>query len=93
MSDSYYKDKDPQETQDWIDSLEGLIKAEGRAKADFLLRELTHHARSLGVNTSPGVISPYANTLDAKDDTVSVQVTKVWQHPAVFGQHGLRQHH
>ncbi|MCK9547586.1 MAG: pyruvate dehydrogenase (acetyl-transferring), homodimeric type [Sphaerochaeta sp.] len=66
MSDSYYTDTDPLETQEWLDSLEGVVKAEGEAKADFLLRELTQRARHLGVNTSPGVISPYANTLDAK---------------------------
>jgi pyruvate dehydrogenase E1 component len=66
MSDSYYTDTDPRETAEWLDSLEAVIKAEGEAKADFLLRELTQRARHLGVETSPGVISPYANTLDAK---------------------------
>lgn len=65
MSQSYYKDTDPSETLEWLESLEGLIKQEGGAKADYLLRELTQRARALGVRTSPGVISPYANTLDA----------------------------
>lgn len=64
MSNKFYKDKDPLETQEWIESLEGVIKQEGPAKADFLLGELTQKARNLGVNTSPGVISPYANTLN-----------------------------
>ncbi len=66
MSNKFYKDKDPLETQEWLESLEGVIKQEGPAKADFLLGELTHRARNLGVNTSPGVISPYANTLNGE---------------------------
>jgi len=60
---SYYKDPDPAETRDWLDSLEGLIQAEGPEKADFLLRELVNRARSSGVTTSPGIITPYCNTI------------------------------
>ncbi len=67
MSNKFYKDKDPQETREWLDSLEGLIKQEGGDKADYLLGELTQKARSLGVDTSPGVISPYANTLNGQE--------------------------
>lgn len=60
---SYYKDPDPQETQDWLDSLEGVIENEGDAKTDFLLSELTDRARALGISTSPGVLTPYSNTI------------------------------
>ena len=56
-------DKDPEETRDWIDSLKGVISHEGPEKADLLLRTLTDEARKEGVETSPGIISPYANTL------------------------------
>ena len=56
---SYYKDPDPAETRDWLDSLEGLIHVEGPEKADFLLRELVNRARDRGVTTSPGIITPY----------------------------------
>lgn len=60
---SYYKDPDPQETQDWIDSLEGVIKHEGNDKTDHLLRTLTDRARALNVSTSPGILTPYCNTI------------------------------
>jgi pyruvate dehydrogenase E1 component len=60
---SYFKDPDPAETRDWLESLEALIAAEGKEKADFLLSRLTDKARSLGVVTSPGIISHYANTI------------------------------
>ncbi len=60
---SYYHDLDPMESQDWIDSLEGVIAREGSEKADYLLRLLTDRARALGVSTSPGVLTPYCNTI------------------------------
>ena len=60
---SYYKDPDPQETQDWVESLEGVIKHEGNAKADHLLRTLTDRARARNVPTSPGILTPYSNTI------------------------------
>ncbi|MBT8333717.1 MAG: hypothetical protein KJP19_04725, partial [Deltaproteobacteria bacterium] len=56
---SYYKDPDPQETQDWLNSLDAVITHEGEEKADFLLRALTDRARALGVSTSPGLLTPY----------------------------------
>jgi len=60
---TYYNDPDPQETSDWLDSLEGVIENEGAEKADFLLQELVAKARSKGVATSPGVLTPYCNTI------------------------------
>lgn len=60
---SYYKDPDPQETCDWLASLDAVIAHEGKEKADYLLRTLTDRARSKGVSTSPGILSPYGNTL------------------------------
>ncbi len=59
----YFNDKDPMETKDWLESLDGVIAHEGEDKADFLLRKLTDRAREQGVDTSPGVLSPYMNTI------------------------------
>ena len=66
---SYYKDPDPQETEDWLESLAAVIAKEGGEKADYLLRELTNKARDLGVSTSPGVLTPYTNTISPADET------------------------
>ena len=60
---SYYKDPDPQETKDWLESLEAVIRVEGNDKADYLLRTLTDRARAKGVSTSPGILTPYSNTI------------------------------
>ena len=65
---SYYVDPDPLETQEWLESLDGVIREEGNEKADFLLRELTDRARRQGVSTSPGVLSPYVNTIPPEDE-------------------------
>ncbi len=65
---SYYKDPDPQETQDWLNSLDGVIAHEGKDKADYLLRVLTDRARKNGVSTSPGILTPYTNTIPPEDE-------------------------
>ncbi len=65
---SYYNDPDPQETREWLDALEGVIKNEGDEKADYLLRELTDKAREQGVSTSPGILTPYGNTIPPADE-------------------------
>ena len=59
----YYKDPDPQETREWIEALDGVIENEGGDKADYLLRILTDWARNKGVSTSPGILTPYSNTI------------------------------
>ena len=61
--EKYYHDPDPLETNEWLESLNGVIRYEGSDKTDYLLRELTDRARSKGVLTSPGVLSPYMNTI------------------------------
>ncbi len=60
---AYYKDPDPQETSEWLEALDGVIKHEGSEKADYLLRVLTDRARTHGVSTSPGILTPYCNTI------------------------------
>ncbi len=65
---SYYKDPDPQETNDWLESLDGVIEREGGEKADYLLSLLTDRARSQGVSTSPGILTPYSNTILPKNE-------------------------
>ncbi len=61
--EKYYHDPDPAETREWLESLDGVVRYEGSDKTDFLLRELTDRARSKGVLTSPGILSPYLNTI------------------------------
>jgi pyruvate dehydrogenase E1 component len=58
-------DVDPQETNEWIDSLDSLVDASGERRARFVLAKLTDRARALGVGTPVEVSTPYVNTIPA----------------------------
>jgi len=61
-------DLDPQETQEWIDSLDGIVETAGRERADFLLRKVLKRARQLQVGLPGLVQSRYINTLSPEQE-------------------------
>ena len=61
-------DVDPQETQEWIESLDMLVKVHGRERADFVLRKLLKRARQLEVGTPGLVRSRYINTISSEQE-------------------------
>ncbi|MDF1568189.1 MAG: pyruvate dehydrogenase (acetyl-transferring), homodimeric type [Spirochaetaceae bacterium] len=66
MADTFV-DQDPQETQDWLESLEGVIEHEGGDKATYLLNELNNQARNKGIRPPDTTITPYANTISPEN--------------------------
>ncbi|MDE0138213.1 MAG: pyruvate dehydrogenase (acetyl-transferring), homodimeric type [bacterium] len=60
-------DIDPEETQEWIDSLEAVVDFRGEARARFLVRALLSRARAMGVAYPPTVSTPYVNTIPAEE--------------------------
>src|SRR3954467_621717 len=56
-------DIDPEETAEWVDSLEMVADERGRTRARFLLMKLLDRARELGVGLPNTVSSPYINTI------------------------------
>ena len=44
----YTRDTDPVETQEWLDSLEGVIEVDGPERAHFLLNRVMEGAREKG---------------------------------------------
>ena len=48
MADMMHPDVDPQETQEWLDSLETVLQEEGVERAHFLLETLIDKARRSG---------------------------------------------
>ena len=56
-------DPDPQETQEWLDALRGVIAADGDARAGQILRRLEEEARRSGVQASSQPFSAYRNTI------------------------------
>jgi len=58
-------DADPDETAEWLASLEAVASAKGDRRAWYLLATLVEHARELGIDVPPEVTTPYVNTIPA----------------------------
>ena len=56
-------DGDPEETRDWIESLDAVIRVDEPARALFLLRQLDEHAKELGLVAAAAPFSAYRNTI------------------------------
>jgi len=57
------QDIDQQETQEWINSLESVIEADGSDRARYLLRKLAEVAHEAGAQLPFGLNTPYINTI------------------------------
>ncbi|MGH9049535.1 MAG: pyruvate dehydrogenase (acetyl-transferring), homodimeric type, partial [Acidimicrobiia bacterium] len=56
-------DVDPQETQEWVDSLDSVIEGRGKVRARYLLARVMQRAREQGVGVPSMVSTPYINTI------------------------------
>jgi len=56
-------DYDPQETQEWLDSLQSVLNKEGGDRAHFLIEQLIHHARLAGDDVPISATTPYINSI------------------------------
>jgi len=63
-----HPDIDPQETQEWIDALEAVLKHEGAARAHFLLEKLVDKARRGGAYIPFSANTAYLNTIPADQE-------------------------
>ncbi len=61
-------DIDPQETGEWLDSLDSIIDIGGRARARYLLARLMERAREQGVGVPAMVTSDYINTIPPEQE-------------------------
>ena len=68
MSEELNKDVDQQETQEWIDALEGVLEAEGPERAHFLLEQLIYKARRNGAYLPYRPTPSYLNTIPASQE-------------------------
>jgi len=56
-------DIDPEETDEWLESLRSVVDSSGLERARILLHEVLAEAQDLGVGISPASRTPYANTI------------------------------
>jgi len=61
-------DIDPQETGEWLDSLDSVIEIGGRSRARYLLARLMERAREQGVGVPAMVTSDYINTIPPEQE-------------------------
>src|SRR5437762_7870078 len=61
-------DIDPEETQEWIESLDALVKQSGGDRARFVLYKLLKRARMLQVGLPPLTQTRYINTISPEQE-------------------------
>ncbi len=61
-------DIDPEETSEWLDSLQSVIDIRGKSRARYLLTRLLAQARQQGVGVPSMVSTPYINTIPAEQE-------------------------
>jgi len=61
-------DIDPEETQEWIDSLDGVVDQAGRERARFIIFKLLKRARQLQIGLPPLTQTRYINTISPEQE-------------------------
>jgi len=56
-------DIDPAETQEWLESLDAVVHADGKERAQYLFDRLADHALTRGVQSARARITPYRNSI------------------------------
>ncbi|MFY9262837.1 MAG: pyruvate dehydrogenase (acetyl-transferring), homodimeric type [Actinomycetaceae bacterium] len=65
---SQVPDIDKEETQEWLDSIDGLIEEKGGPRTRYLLMAMQRRARQKGVTLQPNIVTPYVNTISVDDE-------------------------
>ena len=61
-------DPDPEETAEWVESLDAVAGARGRSRARYLIHRLLDRAHDLGIDVGSVRTTPYVNTIPAEDE-------------------------
>jgi pyruvate dehydrogenase E1 component len=61
-------DTDPEETREWLDSLEYVLEAKGTERATYLFERLRDRLGAKGAPVSAALNSPYINTIPANQE-------------------------
>lgn len=62
------EDTDPVETEEWLQSLEYVVRSAGPQRAGFLLERLKREAFNLGVRFVSSATTPYLNTITPENE-------------------------
>jgi len=61
-------DRDPNETEEWLESLDGLIESGGESRAEYIIEQLMEHAASKQLSVPLSLNTPYVNTIHVDDE-------------------------
>jgi pyruvate dehydrogenase E1 component len=61
-------DRDPQETQEWVESLESVVAHEGDARARYVLARVVEASRRLGVEPTLPLVTDYVNSVPVVEE-------------------------
>ena len=61
-------DKDPNETDEWLESLDGLIESGGESRAEYVIDRLVDHAAAKQLSVPLSLNTPYVNTIHVDDE-------------------------
>ena len=64
-------DLDPQETNEWLESLTAVIEKDGNQRAHYLIKELINKAYTKGANIPYTQNTPYINTIPTNEEKKS----------------------
>ncbi len=60
-------DADPRETEEWLQSLDGVLQTQGPERARYLLERMLQHAASRNVTPALSLNTPYVNTIPVSE--------------------------
>ncbi|MFL5839354.1 MAG: hypothetical protein ACJ77Z_02750, partial [Thermoleophilaceae bacterium] len=64
-------DIDPQETREWLEALEAVLREDGPERAQDLIEAVLADARASGAPIEVGLTTPYVNTIPPdQEDTL-----------------------
>ncbi len=61
------KDADPTETREWQESIEEVMKRQGRGRAEFLITRLLDYAGKVGLDVPYPMNTPYINSIPVQE--------------------------
>ncbi|MDN5762596.1 MAG: pyruvate dehydrogenase (acetyl-transferring), homodimeric type [Microlunatus sp.] len=68
MSVDKSRDVDPEETAEWLESYDGLVKARGRDRAREILQALSHRSGVASGATAPAMVTDYVNSIPLSEE-------------------------
>ncbi len=61
-------DKDPEETNEWLESLDAMIEHGGATRAEFVIDRMVEHAAAKQLSVPLSLNTPYVNTIHVDDE-------------------------